>query len=334
MSANTMLKVEGAAWSIAAEEQEQIQALKTSRAIVSSQYLDYTVSAHNMKTDIDEPVPGYWAMYRDDTNKFLGPVKSNNPIVTQNVDSFRSFEPLIADGTIKPVTVGDYAGGSQIFCCFQINETFDVLDDSFRHYFIVVNDHLRPDGNLMVINTPIRIVCMNALSAAISKSRLKFKVPAVTEGPQIEQVAQSIMGAYKNSVVSLQNTAKKLVDIQISRKGIDKLLDELFPYLEESEDGATNHTRANQTVSMQREAFIACLDESNLSKYQGTMWQVYNALTDYTQHYFRSGDRGFNLQHRMTLLPGLNPEATSESLKVSKFLNNIEKFQRSRKIAA
>ena len=333
MSTGTLLKVEGTAWSVSKDIEEALKDVKTSDGIVTPLGLDYTVSAHNVKTDIEEPVPGYFGMYRDDTETFLGIVKSNEPKVIQNIDTFRSIEPLMKDGTLTPLVADSYLGGQQLFGCFQFNDTFKVLDDEFNHYFIIVNNHLKPDGNVTVINTPVRIACMNAMSSALKRAGLKFKIPALITGGDYSIISNTIMNAYERTIKAMQKSADEMVNMQISRVGIQKLLDELFPYIEETEEGTTNHDRANQTVDMQREAFVTCLNADNLANYQGTMWQVFNALTDYSTHYFRNADKAFDLQHRMTLLPGMNPEATTEALKVSKFVNNMSSFQRSRKAA-
>ena len=327
MSTNTLLKVEGTAWSVSSKIEEALQGKKTSEDIVTSLGLDYTHSAHNMKTDIDEPVQGYWAIYRDDTNKFLGAVKSDNPQVVQNVDTFKSIEPLLNDGTLRPVVADSYMGGRQMFGCFQYTKPFDVLGDSFEHYFIITNNHLKPNGSVTVINTPVRIACMNAMSYALKRAALKFQIPAVIEAGSEDSIAKTIMNAFERTVDGIRSTANKLVDMKVSRDNIDKILDELFPYIEEPAEGTTNHDRANATIEAQREAFIHCLNADNLANFQGTMYQVLNALTDYTTHYYRNAEKGFNLEHRMTLLPGMNPEATTEALKVSKFMNNLKTFE-------
>ena len=333
MSTNTLLKVEGTAWSVSKDIEEALKGKTESADIITSLGLDYTVSAHHVKTDIEEPVPGFYGMYRDDTEKFLGIVKSNEPAITQNVDSFKSIEPLMEDGTLRPLVADSYLGGKQVFGCFEVADSFKVLDDTFRHYFIVVNDHLRPDGTVTVINTPVRIACMNAMSSALSRSTLKFKIPAVVTAGNKGTISSTIKDAYERSIKMMRSAAEKMTQMQISKVGVEKLLDELFPYIEETEEGTTNHDRANQAVAMQREAFLTCLAADDLANYQGTMYGVFNALTDYSQHMHRNSDKAFDLGYRMTLLPGMNPEATTEALKVSKFLKNMKSFERSRKVA-
>lgn len=333
MSTSTLLRVEGTAWSVANRIEDSLKNLTSSEAIISSLGLDYTVSAHNVKTDIEEPVPGFYGMYRDDTESFLGIVKSSNPQITQNVDSFRAIEPLMEDGTLTPLVADSYLGGKQVFGCFQFNDTYKVLDDEFNHYFILVNNHLKPDGNISVINTPVRIACMNAMSSALKRASLKFKIPALIENGDYSIATKAIMDAFYRTSKTMQDSADAMVKMQISRVGIQKLIDELFPYVTETEEGTTNHDRANLAVDLQREAFVTCLNADNLANYRGTMWQVFNALTDYSTHYFKNADKAFNLEHRMTLIPGMNPEATTEMLKVSKFLGNMKTFERARKVA-
>ena len=337
MSTSNILKVEGAAWSVASEVENAIKDIRSSEGIVKALDLDYTVSLHNLKTDIDEPVPDFYGLYRDDTNKFLGPVTSYLPIVTQNVDSFKSVEALIEDSKFTPVVCDTYNGGAQIFGVFKYNDEYQIspdIDDNMSQYFIIINNHLKPNGEVTVINTPIRISCMNALSHALSKAEFKFQISASAD--QSNSVSATIQNAYLSSQIRMQKFATDLLNRKISSKGLEKLNDFLFPYFDDSDDSAVNHTRANLTIQNQRNAFEECLKADNLANYKGTMWQVYNALTDYAQHYYNSGAaaKGFSLIERMNRIPGVNPAATNESLKVTKFLKNIKNFEaKSRKAA-
>lgn len=325
MATNSLLKVEGTAWAVSNDIENKISAFTSSNEIMTALGLDYTISAHELKTDIDEPVPDFWAMYRDDTNALLGPVKASNPIITQNVDSFNSLENMMTSGTISPVVADSYEGGRSVFGCFKLNEEFSIFDDTFNYYFIAINDHLKPDGNILIINTPVRMACMNTLSYALSRSTLRTKIPASVPAENVEIISDTLMNAYNHTSKELEKSANRMASMKVSRQNIEKILDELFPYYETTED-ENKHERANQTVTLQREAFMECMKADNISNYNGTMYQVFNALTDYCTHYFKNANKGFDLTSRMTLLPGFDPTVTTESLKVSKFLNNINKF--------
>lgn len=326
MPNSTLLKVDGNAWSVAKDVENQIKGLKTSRDIVSSLGLNYTVSAHNVKTDIEEPVPNYWGMYRDDTNKFLGISVCETPNVIQNVDTFDSVESMIDDSTFTPVCADSYNEGRQFWGCFKFDDSFDVLGDTIDQYFIIVNDHLKPNGNVSVISTPVRIACMNAMSFALSRSTLKFTIPAIVDDTQKSTIAASIENAYSRTAKAIKKSSEKLAKTKISKDGIQRILDDLFPYIEESADGTTNHDRANAFVNSQREAFLTCLSADNLENFNGTAYQVYNALTDFATHYYRNGDKGFSLENRMTVIPGMNSQAATNGAKVTKFLKSVDSF--------
>lgn len=326
MPNSTLIKVDGNAWSVAKSVENQIRDLKASSDIVSSLGLDYTVSAHNVKTDIEEPVPNYWAMYRDDSNKFLGISVCENPQVIQNSDTFSSIESLICDGSFAPVCADSFNEGRQFWGCFKLDDSFGVLGDQIDQYFIVVNDHLKPNGDVTVISTPVRIACMNAMSFALSRSTLKFSIPAIVDSDQQKTIAASIENAYTRTINAIKKSSEKLANTKISKEGIQKILDDLFPYIEETSEGTTNHDRANAFVNSQREAFLTCLSADNLQNFNGTAYQVYNALTDFTTHYYRNGDKGFNLENRMTLIPGMLGSSSTNGAKVTKFLKNIDKF--------
>lgn len=324
MSTNTLLRVDGNAWSVAGEVKEAIRRLTTSEGIVTKLGLNYTVSAHDVKTDIEEPVPGYWGMYRDDTTSFLGIVKTENPNIVQNVDTFQSVEPLIKDGILKPECADSYMGGSKMWGCFKFNDPFTVLDDEFTQYFIIANDHLKPNGKVQVISSPVRIACMNALGSALNKSTMKFQIPAIVDESQLPSISETILNAYTRTIEGLTKSANSLIDIKINESGIQKILDDLFSYIESSE--STNHDRANQAVDEQRQCFITCVNADNLQNFKGTAYGIYNALVDYAQHFYTNYDKGNSLENRMTLIPGMNPEATTNNLKVAKFLKNVDKF--------
>ena len=50
----------------------------------------------------------------------------------------------------------------------------------------------------------------------------------------------------------------------------------------------------------------------NLNNVRGTQAQVYNALTDFTQHYFKSTDKGLDMEARMSVLPGYGPASMAK----------------------
>ena len=103
-----LLNVPGLLWQNFGKKLEE--GLKSSKDIIQSTHLDFTVSAHPMGCDLQEKVDGYHAVYRDDTQTFLGVVNNRFPQFVQNVDSFRMFDRLLENNSVKLDTVSYYKG--------------------------------------------------------------------------------------------------------------------------------------------------------------------------------------------------------------------------------
>lgn len=67
--------------------------------------------------------------------------------------------------------------------------------------------------------------------------------------------------------------------------------------------------------------FIECMGADNLGNYRGTQYQIFNALTDFSQHYSRDAEFGLDLEKRMNMLPGSGVESPASV--VTKFMKLI-----------
>lgn len=295
---------------------------RTAQEIVAGGKLDWRVNHVQMYTDLHKQVMNYRAIYREDNNEVLGVVNSARPRLVQNADMFNSVEKLLGK-ELEVETAASLGLGETVFGCFKIAESYKVLDDKIDHYFVVVNDHLKVDGKVTVLNTPIRVVCQNTLSAALSSSNRKLRIPMSIDTSINSTLATNLMYSVENSADQLQKRAEKFVNVKVDKKYIDNLLDEMFPY--KMIDGKIINDVVNERVNLVREQFICeCLDADNLQNYKGTQWQVINAIADFSQHYFKNANKAYDLEYRMKLIPGAVPNAELDG--VSKYLKIADKL--------
>lgn len=326
---DVMLKIPGTPWQdLGTHIEEQIV---SSEQLIETAKCTYTVSSEPMYTDRSQTVMSYHAIYRDDTNQVLGVVNSNWIDLIQNVDSFKVVEPLIRSGEVSVDTIAEFASGRAVYGVFQIKEPYEIHGDKIQHYILVVNDHTKPNGKIQIINTPIRVVCMNALSHALSKAVYSVSVPVLPTYEANKEIAAEIMSSCAKAITNLNQNVDKLLEIEVSTQLLDDIVDELFPLVAPPQNAITiqSSSRANETVEMMRSQFIDCINEDNLANFSGTGYQVYNALADMTQHYHKTGKYAYDLDHRIQNLPGIGVLST-ESAKVSKLLK-ILKSQPTRK---
>lgn len=320
MSANidTMLYVGETPWHGLGAHYEV--APKSSQEIIKGANLDWVVGASQMFTDLHGPIEGYHAIYREDTNDVLGVANNRYPKLVQNADTFTAFNHMLGD-SLDVETAASLGRGETVFGCFKINDKFKLMDDDVEHYFVVMNDHLKVDGKVTVLNTPIRVVCQNTLSAALSSNLYKLRIPVTDDSGVNSAVTDKLYRSVENAMKAMQKSAEKMCQQKITREYIEKILDELFPYIQTN--GESIYSKANANTKILRDTFISqCMGADNLANYRGTAYQVFNALTDYEMHYFKKIDKAYDLNYRMRKLPGVG----EGSVLTSKFLRMKDKL--------
>lgn len=302
--------------------------LSTSHDIVKSADMDWTVNYTDVLSSNETigQIPGFFAIYREDKNSVLGLVKSSKtPVIVQNENTFSAFEPLLNHSDIIPDTASSLNGGEKIFGCFKINDKYKVLDDDVEHYFVVLNEHLKPDGKITILNTPIRVVCQNTLTAALSNYNYKIRV-AISEDPEINtNIAQRIIASAGSAIDELNKNAEKMVSIKLKDDSLNYVMDELFPYIK-ADASDSEHVRANEKTDILRQTFEEkCFHADNLANYEGTVYQMFQAMSDFSGHFYKKSDNVVDINYRMNTLQGMggyneNSSILTKYMKIQKKL--------------
>lgn len=278
---------------------------QTSDEIVTQANLNWEVAAAQLYSNEFGPTEGYYEIYRKDNQRRLGVVKAARLMQVQNIDMFKSIEPILQNGTVKLDTSARFGNTDNVFGTFEIAQDYSILDDNVKHYLVVINDHMKPDGRITVLNTPVRVACMNVMAEALSKNLYSMRVPVSSELTANRNHASDIIMQAETAISQLKARAEKMYSQKIEDSGIDKMMDIILPYPEL--DGITEaSTRKAEDIEMQREIFVQeYLNADNLQNFKGTNWGVYQAVADFSQHAWKKVDSAYNLDARMKKLPGL-----------------------------
>lgn len=284
--------------------------------------LNWTVAAAPMYSELHGQVKGYHVIYREDNNDILGVVNNARPVIVQNVETFEAIDSILGS-KIDVETAAELSNGVNVFGCFLVKKQYNIFDDEIEHYYVIVNDHLKTDGKVTILNTPIRIVCQNSLATALSNNFYKMRIPITADKLTNKILADKILCHGDDAMMYLQRRADKLIKQKLSDAGFEKLMDELFPFVKV--EGDSTYSKQNDKTEMIRDTFIKnCMGADNLANYAGTNWQIYNALTDFDTHYYSKVDKAYDLDFRMSKLPGLGTPA--EVPKVIKFLRMADEL--------
>ena len=258
----------------------------------------WTVEEHPVFADLGQSVDSvaspsdrmvqaarYKALVRSDTQRVLGVVGADYQPV-QNRDAFRWFDFLLHDGDATLETGGSLRDGRRVWVLAKLarNGTAEVLPgDEVNSYILLSNAH---DGSMgvWITFTPIRVVCMNTLSAALRGL-----------GENDVKAGRALTFTHTRSVQTQMDLAKNLVDLASRRF-----------------DANMDRYRVMTKVPMGDAAFEAYIDEvfqveddrraqdlrawtdlrglyedgpgAEIPGVRGTVWAGFNAVTAWLDH--------------------------------------------------
>lgn len=247
--------------------------------------LDFKVQLKPIKTvgnRKQQIIPNAFATVRQDTGAILGVVGSRyEPI--QNKDAFAFFDPLVGSDEAIYHTAGVLGKGERIWILAKLPSYIRIgKNDIVDKYLLLTNSH---DGSAVVRAklTPIRVVCNNTLSIALTGSEQEVRIRHTLNAINKLEEAHKLLG--------LTNSLFEQLDAIFNRMALRKITDkQLVDYVKAlvpSNPDAKYQTR-NENI---REAILQLHESGQGAEMsRGSLWGAYNAVTEYSDHVQHSKD--------------------------------------------
>lgn len=229
------------------------------------------------------------ALIRETDNSVLGIVGEGYQPV-QNKEAFQWFDFLLDSGDATLEAGGSLRNGQRIWVLAKMKDgDGDVLkNDPVTSYMLLSNAH---DGSMGVwlMFTPIRVVCMNTLSAALggaenaAKAGRAMSLRHTTNILDQMEMAKGLVNTAKRTFEDSLETYKAFAKKRLT----DKTFDEFFKKSYWSEQELRLHKE--DTLDKSRVyATVKSLYESGTGQdipgVRGTLWAAYNAVTEFVDH--------------------------------------------------
>lgn len=228
-----------------------------------------------------EPVDDYFVNIRTDTGKPLGIVTGRYTPV-QNREAF-SFLSNVFGSEMHFETAGALMGGRRVWVMMKLPEYVEVGGDPIGQYAFISNSH---DGKSSVLAamTPVRIVCMNTLGAALHlakgvNAQRTYQLRHLGNMSQKIAEARNVLDVTINYYEQFKSVGDKLALAKFTDKKVVNVLEKLLPTEGLGDRAAENRLEARQAI---------------LSIYKGegpegdttgnapeTAWMLYNAIGEY-----------------------------------------------------
>lgn len=269
--------------------------------------LDWTVSKRHLFTHAEPDVEasndligvdGYSVLVRDSDNKTFGPCGPRF-VPSQNADAFEFFKKFTSAGDMKMETAGSLKGGENVWGLANVNKDFTLPgDDRVLGYLLVSVSHKWGKSNEIRF-TPIRVVCNNTLTMALSdKYTAGFKMPHVRAlDGEVFSAAEEALGLAGMRMTEFKETAEFLSSKKFDKDSVVTYIADLFQpellvaqeEMEKMSDVKAIATRQSmldefkRTPSMVHQA-IEEQPGATLKSSKGTWWGAMNAVTFIVDH--------------------------------------------------
>ena len=203
----------------------------TSKEAIVAGGLDWNVGLHSLYAQIGKDkkkVPDRFAVVRDTDSRILGTVGTKyTPF--QNAEAFSFTDTLVDSGEAKYETAGSLRNGRVVFLTMKVPEQILVGGEDAHDLYILLRTSHDGSKAVSVMVTPVRVVCMNTLSVAISGAKQKWSMPHVSTLEGKIQEARDTIGLtfkYTQEFISL---GEDLMSLKVSDQMLRHLLEDTLP---------------------------------------------------------------------------------------------------------
>ncbi len=257
----------------------------TAEEAIQAAGLDFTVSKFPLLASTNGLSPeshflhvdSHFATVRTDTMEVLGVVGSRyEPI--QNRDAFTTFDALVGEGEAIYHTAGALGKGERIWMLAKLPDYIRVNgNDLVEKYHLLVNSH---DGSstVRVKLTPIRVVCENTLSLALSGAEQEVHIRHTLNAKEKLKEAHEILGLTNKLYSQLDAIFNRMSETKVEQQSLTDYVKTIFPENPESKDQFWVK-KVHDTI------FELAESGEGAEMAKGTLWGAYNAVTEYVDHY-------------------------------------------------
>lgn len=232
------------------------------------------------------------AIGRGIDRRVFAPVGKDYTLVP-NEQSFEWMDYLLGGEGFHYQTAGSLRGGRIVWLLAKAPFAIDLPDSKIDMFVLLTNAH---DGSAAVqaAITPIRVVCMNTLTAALGEAQRRghtkrgedgtvssahfVKIRHTVNAADKLAEAQKVLGLTKGAMARVKSRAEEMRKDKITDASFRAFLDKLVPL---PEDEGAARTIAQNTQSTIRAIYS---DDPTQKAIKNTAWGAFNAVVAFNDH--------------------------------------------------
>jgi hypothetical protein len=201
----------------------------------------------------------------------------------------------------KIETMGVLQQGKRFFMTTKL-PGFDVRGDQHLMYMSVISPHGTGEA-LLILISPVRVVCMNTAQMAIHAAKVECKVPHVKgatnrTGAWLKEQYEG----YLAKTEAVQEALTILADAKADQVRVDSMMEGLFPMPSEAfkeKEGGVAFDEAVAVATEKQQSVLTLFDGAakgaDTPAFAGTMFGVYNSVVEYADYHKKGSSAAWGL---------------------------------------
>jgi len=242
--------------------------------------LDWKVIPEPIFLGNGSQIPEKVANVRDTDSAVLGVVSGRYKIL-QNSEAFSFIDDLL-ENDVTPVkfeSAGSLDGGKRVWMLAHL-PAVNIIGDDIVPYLVFANSH---DGSMAVTvaMTPTRVVCQNTLTLALKTAKRSWSIRHIGDIAEKRNDAAMTLKLSMKYMAGLEQKAEEMQQKKLTPVLMADIMNLMFP------DDPTATMRARGNILDQKQQFLEVYAKAlstDLSKFRGDAYGLYNGFADYASH--------------------------------------------------
>lgn len=207
-------------------------------------------------------------------------VQQNREVLDRAVSVAKIMRGLKSDENVRVDACGSIGGGREFFATVHLGtNTIDPngIADQIDEYLVVRNGH---DGKTPItfVNTPIRVVCKNAIMVAVNEASKKVTARHTKNADSIVNDGMEVAKQWSDLSRKTKKIAERMIQIPITNN--DTVASVARNVLFRS-----SGKKSTQHLDFAVESIVSLyLNNRNSASYGKNGWSLYNAMVEYLDH--------------------------------------------------
>jgi len=199
----------------------------------------------------------------------------------QNSEAFDFFDPIVGKDAAVYHTAGVLGHGERIWILAKLPADIRVIgDDIVNKYLLLSNSH---DGlsAVQVKFTPIRVVCQNTLTMALSQGPT-IRIVHTKDMKQRLKQAEQLLGIVHTHYRDIEADFAAMTRVQVDGERLKEYLSQVFPDPKDPDNQkALKRLRDDRSLA---EYFFDRGKGTDIKGVRGTLWAAYNGVAELIDH--------------------------------------------------